>query len=120
MKGLCTAIIVPIRLNDATTYYSPPHHPLYDSQPSSYSPPASESPHTPPLRCHTLIRTQRVSWAVHTCAEVELLPGDQGAIDEVGLYHPGRLIEERDIGSVVLDVGVEKGFAGTVGGREGG
>ncbi len=73
-----------------------------------------------PLHRHSLIHIPRVNWAAHTSAEVELLPRERGAIDEVGLYHPGRLIDERDVGSVVLDVAVEKGFAGTLGGREGG
>ena len=95
-----------------------PHYPFYDSQPLSHAPSTSELgtlklSWTLPLHCHTLVRIQRVSWATHTSANVVLLPRVQSAIDEVGSYHPGRLIDETDVGGVVLDVAVKKGFAGT-------
>ena len=121
LKGLCTASLVQIRLDDAATYYSPPHYPFYDSQPLSHAPSTSELgtlklSRTLSLHRHSLIHIQRVSRAAHTSAKVVLLPRVQSAIDEVGSYHPGRLIDETDVGGVVLDVAVKKGFAGTVGG----
>ena len=87
--------------------------PHYDTQPSSHSSSTSELDTlklswTLPLHRHALIHIQRVVWAAHI------------SVDEVGLQHPSRFIDERDVGGVVLDLAHGKGFAGTVGGREGG
>ena len=86
-------------------------HPNYDIQPSSQFPSASEfnsiqlSWTLPPHR-HTLDHSQEVIWASPT------------SVDEVWFYRPARFIAETDVGRSVLDIAVQKGFAGIVVGRE--
>ena len=93
---------------------------LVDTRPSSHS---SSIPGVSTLQLswsltlhrHTLIYIERFIWATQNSVNVGLLPEKQTAVDEVGSYHPARLVGGRDVEGVVLDVAVEKGFAGAEG-----